>query len=119
MVRFDDVNLAFGDDARAGASSLSPCGPAKRGWCWAPPAAAKRCCSKPPSAWSTPDSGHISLFGEDITGRKESQLYAIRSKVGILFQEGGLFDSLTIAENVAYPLLNQHAVTRRRRLRAG
>jgi phospholipid/cholesterol/gamma-HCH transport system ATP-binding protein len=58
-----------------------------------------------------PDSGHISLFGEEVTGRKESQLYDVRSKVGILFQEGGLFDSLTIAENVAYPLLNQRAGT--------
>jgi phospholipid/cholesterol/gamma-HCH transport system ATP-binding protein len=55
-----------------------------------------------------PDSGHISIFGEDVTGRKESELYDVRSKVGILFQEGGLFDSLNIAENVAYPLLNQH-----------
>jgi phospholipid/cholesterol/gamma-HCH transport system ATP-binding protein len=36
----------------------------------------------------------------------------VRSKVGILFQEGGLFDSLTIAENVAYPLLNQHSLHR-------
>ena len=34
-------------------------------------------------------------------------MYDVRSKVGILFQEGGLFDSITIAENVAYPLLNQ------------
>ena len=33
----------------------------------------------------------------------------MRSKVGILFQEGGLFDSMNIAENVAYPLLNQRA----------
>jgi phospholipid/cholesterol/gamma-HCH transport system ATP-binding protein len=36
-------------------------------------------------------------------------MYPIRSKVGILFQEGGLFDSMTIADNVAYPLLNQQA----------
>jgi len=57
-----------------------------------------------------PDSGRITLFGQEVTGRKESQLYDVRSKVGILFQEGGLFDSLTIAENVAYPLLNQHAL---------
>ena len=56
------------------------------------------------------DSGHIRLFGEEVTGRKESQLFDLRSKVGILFQEGGLFDSLTIAENVAYPLLNQHMI---------
>jgi phospholipid/cholesterol/gamma-HCH transport system ATP-binding protein len=37
-------------------------------------------------------------------------LYDVRSQVGILFQEGGLFDSLTVAENVAYPLLNQHSL---------
>jgi phospholipid/cholesterol/gamma-HCH transport system ATP-binding protein len=54
-----------------------------------------------------PDSGQVMLFGEDITHLKESTLYPIRSKVGILFQEGGLFDSMNIADNVAYPLLNQ------------
>ena len=59
----------------------------------------------------TPDSGRISLFGEEVTeSARKAQLFELRSKVGILFQEGGLFDSLTIAENVAYPLLNQHAV---------
>jgi len=56
-----------------------------------------------------PDAGHVLLFGQDVTDWKESQLFDIRSRVGILFQEGALFDSLTIAENVAYPLLNQHA----------
>jgi phospholipid/cholesterol/gamma-HCH transport system ATP-binding protein len=56
-----------------------------------------------------PDSGRVILFGQDVTDFKESALYAIRSKVGILFQEGGLFDSMTIADNVAYPLLNQQA----------
>jgi phospholipid/cholesterol/gamma-HCH transport system ATP-binding protein len=55
------------------------------------------------------DSGRVILFGEDVTDFKESAMYPIRTKVGILFQEGGLFDSLTIAENVAYPLLNQQA----------
>ncbi len=57
-----------------------------------------------------PNSGHIRLFGEEVTGRKEAQLFDLRARVGILFQEGGLFDSLIIAENVAYPLLNQHAI---------
>jgi phospholipid/cholesterol/gamma-HCH transport system ATP-binding protein len=56
-----------------------------------------------------PDSGRVFLFGEDVTHLKESALFPIRSKVGILFQEGGLFDSMTIADNVAYPLLNQQA----------
>jgi phospholipid/cholesterol/gamma-HCH transport system ATP-binding protein len=54
-----------------------------------------------------PDSGRVYLFGEEITGRQESQLFDIRSRVGVLFQEGGLFDSITVAENVAYPLLNR------------
>jgi len=58
-----------------------------------------------------PDSGRVILFGEDVTKLKESALYPIRSKVGILFQEGGLFDSMDIAENVAYPLLNQQTRT--------
>jgi phospholipid/cholesterol/gamma-HCH transport system ATP-binding protein len=54
-----------------------------------------------------PDSGHIFLFGKDITQMREDELFEPRSRVGMLFQEGGLFDSLTIEENVAYPLLNQ------------
>jgi len=54
-----------------------------------------------------PDLGRVSLFGQDITDLREQDLFDIRSRVGILFQEGGLFDSLTIEENVAYPLLNQ------------
>jgi len=51
-----------------------------------------------------PDSGHIFLLGEDITRMSEREMFVTRSKVGVLFQEGGLFDSLTVAENVAYPL---------------
>jgi phospholipid/cholesterol/gamma-HCH transport system ATP-binding protein len=54
-----------------------------------------------------PTAGRVFLFGEDISKMKESDLFDLRAKVGILFQEGGLFDSQTVAENVAYPLLNQ------------
>jgi phospholipid/cholesterol/gamma-HCH transport system ATP-binding protein len=57
-----------------------------------------------------PDSGRVYLFGQDVTDLKESELFDIRAKVGMLFQEGGLFDSLTIEENVAFPLLNQRAL---------
>jgi phospholipid/cholesterol/gamma-HCH transport system ATP-binding protein len=53
------------------------------------------------------DSGHIYLFGKDITQLNEHQLYDLRSRVGVLFQEGGLFDSITVADNVAYPLVNR------------
>jgi len=54
-----------------------------------------------------PDAGRVYLFGQDITDLPERQLFEIRSKVGVLFQEGGLFDSINIAENVAYPLVNR------------
>jgi phospholipid/cholesterol/gamma-HCH transport system ATP-binding protein len=54
-----------------------------------------------------PDSGRVWLLGEEITSRSEHDLFSLRSRVGVLFQEGGLFDSLTVAENVAYPLENQ------------
>lgn len=54
-----------------------------------------------------PDSGRVFVFGEDITDRPEKDLFDIRSRIGVLFQEGGLFDSLTIEENVGYPLVNQ------------
>jgi len=54
-----------------------------------------------------PDAGKIYLFGEEITALGEQALFDLRARVGVLFQEGGLFDSLTVEENVAYPLLNQ------------
>ena len=55
------------------------------------------------------DAGRVYLLGRDITGLEEHKLFAIRSQVGVLFQEGGLFDSITVAENVAYPLVNRRA----------
>jgi phospholipid/cholesterol/gamma-HCH transport system ATP-binding protein len=57
-----------------------------------------------------PDSGSVYLFGQNITELSEQELFDIRSKIGMLFQESALFDSMTIEENVAYPLLNQKAI---------
>jgi phospholipid/cholesterol/gamma-HCH transport system ATP-binding protein len=51
-----------------------------------------------------PDSGEICIEGQSITGMTERQLGAIRQKVGILFQGGALFDSMTVADNIAFPL---------------
>jgi phospholipid/cholesterol/gamma-HCH transport system ATP-binding protein len=58
-----------------------------------------------------PDSGRVYLFGRDITDLDERELFDIRSQVGVLFQEGGIFDSITVAENVAYPLVNRRVNT--------
>jgi phospholipid/cholesterol/gamma-HCH transport system ATP-binding protein len=57
-----------------------------------------------------PASGRVFLFDEDVTNMAELQLFDIRSKIGMLFQESALFDSMTVAQNVAYPLLNQKAI---------
>jgi len=50
------------------------------------------------------DSGQVIVAGEDITNFSEVQLEAIRKKVTMVFQNGALFDSLTVGENVAFPL---------------
>jgi len=51
-----------------------------------------------------PDKGKIIVDGEDITAISEKKLKYIRRKFGMLFQEGALFDSMTVAENIAFPL---------------
>jgi phospholipid/cholesterol/gamma-HCH transport system ATP-binding protein len=56
-------------------------------------------------------SGRVFLFDEDVTNKAEVDLFKIRSRLGMLFQESALFDSMTVAQNVAYPLLNQPGIT--------
>src|SRR5262252_7732421 len=51
-----------------------------------------------------PDSGRVIVAGEDITDFAEEQLEPVRKKVTMVFQNGALFDSLTVGENVAFPL---------------
>jgi phospholipid/cholesterol/gamma-HCH transport system ATP-binding protein len=50
------------------------------------------------------DSGSVCITGEEINALKEHELYEIRKKVGFLFQQAALYDSLTVRENVAFPL---------------
>ena len=54
-----------------------------------------------------PDSGRIRLLGEEITEMSEDQLFELRQRVGIVFQESALFDSLTVRENVAFRLFEE------------
>jgi phospholipid/cholesterol/gamma-HCH transport system ATP-binding protein len=57
-----------------------------------------------------PDSGAVYVFGQDISRLSERELFAVRGKIGMLFQESALFDSLSIEENVAYPLQYQASI---------
>lgn len=52
-----------------------------------------------------PDSGEVEVLGQKISEMGEKELLAFRRKVGFVFQEGALFDSMTVADNVAYRLL--------------
>ena len=54
-----------------------------------------------------PDSGRIVVDGEDITEYTEAQMMSVRKKIGMVFQEGALFDSLSVYDNVAYRLHEQ------------
>jgi phospholipid/cholesterol/gamma-HCH transport system ATP-binding protein len=51
-----------------------------------------------------PDAGRIMVAGQDITGFNEDQMETVRKKVTMVFQNGALFDSLSVGENVAFPL---------------
>jgi len=57
-----------------------------------------------------PDSGRIVVLGQDITLMKEEDLFDLRRRVGIVFQESALFDSLTVHDNVAFRLMEEGKV---------
>ncbi len=58
-----------------------------------------------------PDSGHVYVFGEDLCCMKIPQMNAIRRRFGMSFQEGALFDSMSVFENIAFPLRRHTKMT--------
>ena len=57
-----------------------------------------------------PDSGRIIVLGQDITQMREDELFKLRGKIGMVFQESALFDSMTVRENVAFRLTEEHGI---------
>jgi phospholipid/cholesterol/gamma-HCH transport system ATP-binding protein len=55
-----------------------------------------------------PDSGRIYVFGQEVNAMREEDLFAFRDRIGMVFQEGALFDSMTVRDNVAYRLIEEH-----------
>jgi phospholipid/cholesterol/gamma-HCH transport system ATP-binding protein len=109
LVRFDDVSLHFSGTPALDHVSFEM-GAGETRIVFGAAGSGKTTLLKAALGLIKPDSGRIFLFGQDITELSEQDLFDLRARVGILFQEGGLFDSLTIEENVAYPLLNQPAL---------
>jgi phospholipid/cholesterol/gamma-HCH transport system ATP-binding protein len=64
-----------------------------------------------------PDAGRVLVDGEDITALDGSALNRVRAKFGVLFQDGALFDSMNVFENIAFPLI-EHAKLKKGELRA-
>jgi phospholipid/cholesterol/gamma-HCH transport system ATP-binding protein len=58
-----------------------------------------------------PDNGDVLLFGDQISVMPEEELLALRARTGMVFQEGALFDSLTVRDNVGYQLIEEKKLT--------
>lgn len=55
-----------------------------------------------------PDSGVVRVFGKELRTMREEDLFALRQDIGMVFQDGALFDSLSVRDNVAYQLIESH-----------
>lgn len=108
VVRFEDVSLHFGSTPALDRVSFSM-GPGETRVVYGVAGSGKTVLLKTAVGLLRPDSGRVYLLGQDITKMREQELFDLRARVGILFQEGALFDSLDIENNVAYPLKNQKA----------
>lgn len=62
-----------------------------------------------------PDSGRILVDGADVTRMPVGDLYRMRKRFGMMFQDGALFDSMTVGENVAFPLVQHTKMTQEQR----
>lgn len=109
VVVFEDVALSFGDNqVLRGVSFHLQRGETKA--LFGVAGAGKSLILKLSIGLIKPDSGRIFVLGEDITRMSEKELFVLRGKIGMVFQESALFDSLTVQENVAYRLLGEHGI---------
>jgi phospholipid/cholesterol/gamma-HCH transport system ATP-binding protein len=109
IVRFEDVSIHFGDTPALDHVSFQM-GPGETRVVFGSAGSGKTVLLKVAVGLVKPESGRVFLLGQDITDMGEHELFDLRARVGILFQEGALFDSLTVADNVAYPLENQRSL---------
>lgn len=102
-LRLVDVHKRYGRrDVLAGVSlDVAPGG---RLGVIGPAASGKTVLCKLVAGLEAPDRGTIEVLGEPLAGRREAELGALRQRIGMLFQSHALFDFLTVAQNVAFPL---------------
>ncbi len=109
ILRFEHVNVSFEGETALSDVSFAACEGESRIILGAA-GSGKTVLLKTALGLVKPDSGKVYAFGADLTAMREHDLADMRSKMGMLFQESALFDSLTIEENVAYPLVNQRSI---------
>jgi phospholipid/cholesterol/gamma-HCH transport system ATP-binding protein len=102
-IQFEDVSKAFGDNVVLDRVSFDVL-PGETVCILGRSGVGKSVALQHIMGFLKPDSGRVIVAGEDITGYIEAQLEGIRKKVTMVFQNGALFDSLTVLENVAFPL---------------
>jgi phospholipid/cholesterol/gamma-HCH transport system ATP-binding protein len=106
---FENVAMAFGDnEVLRGISFHLPRGETKA--IFGVAGSGKSLILKLALGLIRPDSGRIIVLGEDVTQMQENQLFELRGKIGMVFQESALFDSLSVRENVAFRLMEEHGV---------
>jgi phospholipid/cholesterol/gamma-HCH transport system ATP-binding protein len=106
---FDDVHLAFEDNhVLRGVSFQLPFGETKA--LFGVAGSGKSTLLKLALGLLPPDSGRITVLGNDVTALDEKDLFPMRGRLGMVFQESALFDSLTVRENVAYRLTEEHGI---------
>jgi phospholipid/cholesterol/gamma-HCH transport system ATP-binding protein len=107
LLRFENVSVVFEDELRALDSVSFDVKEGETRIILGAAGSGKTVLLKTAMGLNRATGGKVILLGEDITNKPENEMFAIRAKLGMLFQESALFDSMTIAQNVAYPLLNQ------------
>ena len=106
MIRFEQVAKGFGrENLLAGVNLDVPTG--TRWGLIGPGASGKTVLLKLMCGLLRPDAGRIEALGRDLTSMDEDALGAVRMRVGMLFQNYALFDFMTVAENVAFPLVRR------------
>src|SRR5271169_557968 len=106
---FEDVYLSFEENAvLRGVSFQLPFGETKA--LFGVAGSGKSTILKLAPGLLQPDSGKVTVLGNEVTQMREQDLFPMRGKLGMVFQESALFDSLTVRENVAYRLIEEHGI---------
>ena len=106
---FEDVHLSFEENAvLRGVSFQLPFGETKA--LFGVAGSGKSTILKLALGLMRPDSGRITVLGNEVTEMREQELFPMRGRLGMVFQESALFDSLTVRENVAYRLMEERGI---------